>query len=400
MNPVASPNVEILMRILLTSLQTGVPLAAALCLAATLSTAAHAAAPEKPMAGKQVHFPAGTWSAVPQVGPNGKVRQCVLVALRPRAMPEGMGGDGIETRFSLDISSGAGLVIALADDHLPSEAVLDDQAEIIIGDQTFPAVGFTVANSNSLASHPGDAAGVLKALAKAKTLRVRADGAGVDTGPIELDLPGEALAWLQQCGQIFNIAIDRPTDPDAPPMPSPRPRSLEIAPAVPTAAGPPGIEDKQKIAGWDASELRTPDGHISVCYIRQRYSLISDMTKPPDPKAPVFINALFVSRIKGLTMMLKNTGLNQPENQPVEATLTFDGKPFTAFSAHMLGHDEVGVFPEHGNAFAQALGDGVTFDFKSSLYGLKYPIPAGVVPWLRACARRNGISFEPASSAH
>jgi hypothetical protein len=387
------------MRTLLTWLQTGIALAAALCLAAALSSAAHAA-PEKPTAGKQVHFPVGTWSALPQVGPNGKVRQCVLVALRSRAAPDGVGGGGIATRFSLDISSGAGLVIALADDALPSEDVLDDQAEIIIGEQKFPAVAFTVANSNNLASHPGDAAGVLKALAKAKTLRVRADGAGIDSGPIELNLPGEALTWLQSCGQMFNIAIDKPTDPDAPPMPAPRPRSPEVAPAVPTAAGPPGIEDKQKIAGWDASELRTADGRISVCYIRQRYSLVSDMTKPPDAGAPVFINALFVSRAKGLTMMLKNTGINQPEGQPVESTLSFDDKPFTAYASHMLGRDEIGIFPEHGNAFAKALGDGVTFDFKSQLYGLKYPIPAGVVPWLRACARRSGISFEPASSAH
>ena len=384
------------MRTSITWLQTAIAVAAAVCLAAALSSAAFAAAPEKPVAGKQVHFPAGTWSAVPQVGPNGKVRQCVLVALRTR---EGA-GDGIETRLSIDISGGAGLVIALLDNKLPSEDALDDQTEIIVGDRSFPAVAFTIDKSNSLASHPGDAAGMLKALAKAKTLRVRADGAGVDTGPIALNLPAEALAWLEQCGKIFNIAIDRPTDPDAPPLPTPRPRSPEIAPAVPSDAGPSGIEDKQKIAGWDASELRSPDGRIAVCYIRQRYSLVADMTKPPDPKAPLFINSLMASRAKGLTMMLKNTGMNEPEGKPVEATLTFDGKPFTAFAAHMLGHDEIGLFPEHGKAFAAALGDGVTFNFQSPIYGLEYPIPAGVVPWLRACARRNGFSFEPATAAN
>jgi len=36
----------------------------------------------------------------------------------------------------------------------------------------------------------------------------------------------------------------------------------------------------------------------------------------------------------------------------------------------------------------------VTFAFESPIYGLEYSIPPGVVPWLRACARRNGISFE------
>ena len=323
-----------------------------------------------------------------------------MVAFRTRQGPSSAAGaGGVETRFSIDISSGAGLAIGLLDDKLPSsEDVLDDQAEVIVGDRSFPAVAFTVANSNSLASHPGDAAGVLKALAQAKTLRVRADGAGVDTGPIELNLPPDALAWLIQCGRMFNIAIDRPTDPAAPPLPVPRPRSPEVAPAVPTAAGPPGIDDKQKIAGWDASELRSPDGRIAVCYIRQRYTLVTDMTKPRDPNAPLFINSLMASRTMGLTMMLKNTGLHQPEGAPVEATLAIDGKPFTALSVHMLGHDEIGLFPAHGAALAQALGDGVTFSFKSPIYGLDYAIPAGVVPWLRACARRNGIGFEPVAS--
>ena len=375
---------------------TGLLGAALLSVAAPAGAQKAPAPAEKPTANKQVRFPVGTWAAVPQVGPNGKVRQCVMVSFRTR---QGAGGDGIETRFSINISTGAGLAIAILDDKLPSsEDVLDDQAEVVVGDRSFPAVAFTVANSNSLASHPGDAAGVLAALAKAKTVRVRADGAGVDTGPIELNLPPDALAWLVACGKIFNIAVDRPTDPDAPPMPVPRPRSPEIAPAVPTAAGPPGIDDKQKIAGWDASELRSPDGRIAVCYIRQRYTLVTDMTKPRDPNAPLFINSLMASRAMGLTMMLKNTGLHQPEGAPVEATLAIDGKPFTALSVHMLGHDEIGLFPAHGAALAQALGDGVTFSFKSPIYGLDYAIPAGVVPWLRACARRNGIGFEPVAS--
>lgn len=378
-------------------LRTILAVAAIFCLSAAFATPTNAASVEKPTANKQVRFPVGTWAAVPQVGPNGKVRQCVMVAFRTR---QGAGDDGIETRFSINIGTGAGLAIAILDDKLPSsEDVLDDQAEIIVDDHSFPAVAFTVANSNSLASHPGDAAGVLKALAKAKTVRVRADGAGVDTGPIDLNLPPDALAWLIQCGKTFNIAVDRPTDADAPPMPAPRPRSPEIAPAVPTAAGPPGIDDKAKIAGWDASELRSADGRIAVCYIRQRYSLVTDMTKPPDANAPIYINSLMASRTMGLTMMLKNTGLRQPEGAPVEATLAIEGKPFTALKVHMLGHDEIGLFPEHGKELNQALGDGVSFAFKSPIYGLDYAIPPGVVPWLRACARRNGISFEAPASA-
>jgi hypothetical protein len=396
MNPAASPSVLPFMRTALTWLRTAIVLAAALCLAAALGSAARAAAPEKPVAGKQVHFPEGVWSALPQLGPDGKVRQCVLVALRQRAAA---GAATIDTQFAITISRGSGLAFTVADKQMPADAIVDDQAEVIVGDRTFPAVAFTLANSDNLAVHPGDAAGMLAALAKTATktatLRLRVAGAGVDTGAMALHLPPEALAWLEQCGKTFDIAIDRPTDPNAPPLPTPRPRSPEIASAVPTAAGPPGIEDKQKISGWDASELRSADGRIAVCYIRQRYSLIADTTKPPDPNAPMYVNSLWVSRVKGFTMMLKNSGLNLPEGQPVEATLAFDGKPYTAFSAHTLGRDEIGLFPEHGAAFAQALGDGVTFSFKSSIYGLTYPIPAGVVPWLRACARRNGIAFEP-----
>ncbi len=64
----------------------------------------------------------------------------------------------------------------------------------------------------------------------------------------------------------------------------------------------------------------------------------------------------------------------------------------------MLGNDEIGIFPQHGNALAAALGDGVTFNFKSKVEGMEFPIPAGVVPWLRACSRRNGFGFEAAEA--
>ena len=229
---------------------------------------AEAAAPEKPVAGKTVHFPDGTWSGLPETGPDKKVRQCVLVAQRTR----GAAGEGIDTALSLTIGRGSGLAIAIGDDKLPSEAILDDQAEIVVGDRAFPATAFTV-RSGTLAFHPGDAAGVLSALDKATTLQLHSDGAGIKSGAMTLDLPGDALAWLKLCGKQFDIALDRPTDPKAGDIPIPRPRSPEIAPAKPTVAGPPGIEDKQNISGWDASELRNSDGKIAVCFIRQHYRI-------------------------------------------------------------------------------------------------------------------------------
>src|SRR5262245_50275257 len=111
----------------------------ALVLAATASLAA---APEaKPVAGQQVRFPQGVWSALPQVAPDGKVRQCVLVAPRQRK-----GADGpVNTRFAINISRGSGFVFVIHDDGLPSEQALDDQAEIVLGERSFPAVSFQVA---------------------------------------------------------------------------------------------------------------------------------------------------------------------------------------------------------------------------------------------------------------
>jgi hypothetical protein len=344
-----------------------------------------AAAPEKPAAGKTVHFPDGTWSGLPETGPDKKVRQCVLVAMRAR----GAAGHGVDTRLSLTIGRGSGLAIAISDDKLPRESILDDQAEIVIGDRTFPATAFTV-RSDTLAFHPGDAAGVLSALDKATTLRLHSDGAGVNSGAITLDLPAEPLAWLKLCGRQFDIALDRPTDPKAGDIPDPRPRAPEIASARPSAAGPPGIEDKQKVGGWDASELRSSDGRIAVCFIRQHYRIGAGAA------ARVIGTFLMVSRAKGLTMMLKDSSLDLPEGRPVEATLSVDNKPFADFTARMLGSDEIGIFPQHGLELARLLGDGVpvTFDAKK-LEKMEFPVPSGIVPWLRACARRSGIGFEP-----
>jgi hypothetical protein len=347
--------------------------------------AATAAAPEKPVAGKTVHFPNGTWSGLPETGPDKKVRQCVLVAKRAR----GAGGDGIDTTLSLIVGRGAGLALAISDDKLPPERVLDDQAEITVGDHAFPATAFT-AGTDTLAFHPGDAAGVLAALDKAAKLRLHSDGAGINSGAMSLDLPADALAWLKACGKQFDIALDRPTDPKAGEIPAPRPRSPEVAPAQPTAAGPAGIEDKQKISGWDASELRSSDGKIAVCFIRRHYRIGSGAS------ARFIGTFLMVSRAKGLTMMLKDSSLNLPEGKPVEATLAVDNKPYPDFTARMLGSDEIGIFPQHGLELARALGDGVPVSFDArKLEKMDFPVPSGILPWLRACARRSGIGFEP-----
>lgn len=344
-----------------------------------------AAAPEKPVAGKTVHFSGGYWSGLPETGPDKKVRQCVLVAKRAR----GAAGDGVDTRLSLTIGRGSGLALAVSDDKLPPESILDDEAEVLVGDHAFPATAFTV-RSDTLAFHPGDPMGVLLALERAPTLRLRSDGAGINSGDMALDLPADALAWLKLCGKQFDIALDRPTDAKAGDIPSPRPRSPEVTPAQATAAGPPGIEDKQKVSGWDASELRSSDGKIAVCFIRQHYRIGTGSN------ARFVGTFLMVSRAKGLTMMLKDSSLNLPEGKPIEATLSVDNKPFTDFTAHMLGSDEIGIFPQHGLELARALGDGVpvTFDARK-LEKMEFPVPSGIVPWLRACARRSGIGFEP-----
>jgi len=346
---------------------------------------AWAAAPEKPVAGKSVHFAAGSWSGLAEIGGDKKVRQCVLAAKRAR----GAAGEEIDTVFTLIIGRGSGFAVAISDDKLPAERILDDQAELTVGDRAFPATAFTV-RADTLAIHPGDAAGVLTALEKATTLRLRSDGAGVASGAITLDLPSDALAWLKQCGKQFDIALDRPTDPKAGDIPSPRPRAPEIAPVASTAAGPAGIEDKQKISGWDASELRNNDGKVAVCFIRQHYQVGAGAN------ARFIGTFLMVSRAKGLTMMLKDSSLNLPEGQPVEATLAIDEKPFTGFSAHGLGRDEIGIFPQHGLELARALGDGVPVTFDApKLEKMEFPVPSGILPWLRACARRSGIGLEP-----
>jgi hypothetical protein len=188
----------------------------ALALAALIATATPSlAAPQpKPVAGQQVRFPQGVWAGVPQVGPDGKVRQCVLVAPRQR-----VGKDGpVNTRFAINISRGSGFVFVIHDDGIPSEQVLDDQAEVLLDQRSFPAVGFQIAGT-AFTFHPGDAAAALEALGKAQQVQLRSDGGGIDSGPIEINLPREALNWLKACGKTFDIAIDKVSDPDAAPMP-------------------------------------------------------------------------------------------------------------------------------------------------------------------------------------
>ena len=354
--------------------------------AAAISCAAVAASAEKPIAGKQLHFPNGVWSALPQVGPNGKVRQCVMVAFRERA-----GKDGpIETRFGVDISAGAGLVVTMQDDALPTEQVLDDQAEILIDGRSFPAIGFSV--GTAIAFHPGDAEGALKAIGKAASVTLRSDGAGIDSGAIKIDLPADAWNWLKQCGKTFDIAIDKPTDPAAPELPTPRPRSPKISIMPATPAGPPGTEDRQKIDGWDASELRDRDGRIIVCFIRRRYA------DSQEPGAHRIATQFFVSKLKGLTIVMKDTEFNFPEQQPIDATFKVGAAPFTAVSTQVLGHDEIGVFPQHPTELADALEKSNSATIRApSGYQFEFPLQTNVVHWLRACARRNGFGIEPAT---
>jgi hypothetical protein len=372
------------------------------CLAVFLSTTAFAADPQaadpaKPaagpgaavadtiVAGKPTNFANSDWSGVPETGPDSKVRQCVLTAKRSRT-----GGAGtIDTALSVIIGRGAGLVFAFTDGTIPPDKILDDQAEIALDDRSFPADAFTV-GTGTLALHPGDAAGALTALGKAATLTVRSGGAGIDSGPVALDLPAAAVDWLGQCGVQFGIAIDRPSDPNAGALPVPRRRSPAIGSGQPSTAGPPGIDDKQNISGWEASELRDFAGKIVVCFIRQHYSVGSGA------RARVIGTYLLVSRARGLTMMLKDSSLKLPEGQKVEAALTIDKKPFVDFAAQVLGSDEIGIFPGHGTALAQAVGDGapVAFDAQK-IETIEFPVPSGIVPWLRACARRNGLAFEP-----
>jgi hypothetical protein len=278
----------------------------------------------------------------------------------------------------------------MQDDALPTEQVLDDQAEILIDGRSFPAIGFSV--GTAIAFHPGDAEGALKAIGKAASVTLRSDGAGIDSGAIKIDLPADAWNWLKQCGKTFDIAIDKPTDPAAPELPTPRPRSPKISIMPATPAGPPGTEDRQKIDGWDASELRDRDGRIIVCFIRRLYA------DSQEPGAHKIATQFFVSKLKGLTVVVKDTEFNFPEQQPIDATFKVGAAPFTAVSTQVLGHDEIGVFPQHPTELADALEKSNSATIRApSGYQFEFPLQTNVVHWLRACARRNGFGIEPAT---
>ncbi len=89
-----------------------------------------------------------------------------------------------------------------------------------------------------------------------------------------------------------------------------------------------------------------------------------------------------------------------PPGESVDATLAIDKKPFGGISAQVLGSDEIGIFPQHGAALAQALAEGAIVVFKAPKVAddMTFPVQSGVVPWLRACARRHGIGIEPADA--
>ncbi len=78
---------------------------------------------------------------------------------------------------------------------------------------------------------------------------------------------------------------------------------------------------------------------------------------------------------------------------PATAPIARPGKPFTGFSSQAISVDEIGFYPQHGPALA--FEDGDTFNFKTPVAGIESTVSSGVVSWLRACARRNGIGIEP-----
>jgi hypothetical protein len=172
-----------------------------------------------------------------------------------------------------------------------------------------------------------------------------------------------------------------------------RPRSPRIVPVVQQASAMPGIEDKQKVDRWDASELRADDGTIDMCYIRRRYA------SGPGANLQMTVIALLVGRAGGVRVLLKDSNLKMPQDQPLDATLTADGKPVDGIAAKVMSPNEIGIFPTHGKAFATILDYGNDLDFKSKAIGMEFSMGGSVMGWARACARRNGIEIEPGSGS-
>ena len=63
-------------------------------------------------------------------------------------------------------------------------------------------------------------------------------------------------------------------------------------------------------------------------------------------------------------MTLKDFEQKLPGGETVDATITHRQEAVQRFFGAGLGSDEIGIFPLHGAALAQALGDGVTVSFQ------------------------------------
>lgn len=152
-----------------------------------------------------------------------------------------------------------------------------------------------------------------------------------------------------------------------------------------------GAPEQQKISGWDTSEVRGDDGRVVACMIRAHYTT-------GGAKGRSVATFLVASRSKGLTMLLKDSGLDLPggPGTPIKATFKINDKAFPDFSAEVEGRDEIAIFPDHGAALAAALGDGVTAQLDAlNAESVTFAVVSGVMPWLRDCTRRWGFGFEP-----
>ena len=362
------------------------PASAAVALLIATALPALAAAPEaKPVAGQQVRFPQGIWSGVPQAGPDGKV------AMRAGGAAPAHGQNGpVNTHFAINISHGTGFVFMIQDEGLAIERVLDDQAEIVLGERSFPAVTFQIAG-DAFIFHPGDAAAALEALGKARQVRLHSDGSGVDSGYRHQPAGGSAelaeslrqdVRYRHRQGQRSRRAADaRSTAPLA------------------ANAGDAGDQSRAARHGGQAEDRRLgclgaaqQQGQILVCFIRRHYYAGSE------PGARHLATFFMVSRAKGLTMMLKDSNLHLTEGDAVEATLKFDDRSFTGFSAQVKVPTRSAFFRSTAPHSPWALENGGRGLMKSPVSdNFEFPVQASVIPWLRACARRNGIPIEPVS---
>jgi hypothetical protein len=107
------------------------------------------------------------------------------------------------------------------------------------------------------------------------------------------------------------------------------------------------------------------------------------------------MTALMAGRGTGLSLLVSDSSLKLAEGEPLEATFTIGGKPFTGFSARVRGTDEIGIYPDRGAALLAALDGDAMLDVRSKAVALVFPFERDAVSWVRACARRNGITMEP-----